>query len=99
MTRHDVRPLEFPWVKNNYNEWMLSAPCRLWDGRTGFYEIHITPRPRYCDRGDWLIHMDGKNDSDAEDRFPRYFFGTLEEAKRQMETFLLRREAYREARP
>lgn len=99
MTKIDVRPLYFPWVKNNYNEWTLTAPCKLWDGRTGFYEIHITPRPRYCDRGDWLIHMAGSNDTDEADRFPRYFFGTLEEAKTQMETFLLRRERYRDARP
>ena len=95
MSSPEQRRLEFPWVTNNWGEWVLVAPCKLWDGRMGDYEIHLTPRPRYCDRGDWLIHMAGHNDTDSADLFPRFFFGNIEEAKRQMETFLLRREAFR----
>lgn len=59
------------------------------------YEIHIQRRPSYCDRGDWLIYMDGRNDIDASDGFPRYFIGDDDEVKVQMELWLLRREAYR----
>lgn len=58
------------------------------------YEIIIERRPSYCDRGDWLIYMDGHNDIDAADGFPRFFIGSDEEVKNQMERWLMRREAY-----
>jgi|SoimicMinimDraft_4_1059732.scaffolds.fasta_scaffold20643_2 hypothetical protein len=59
------------------------------------YEIHAQRRPVYCDRGDWLIYMDGVNDIDASDGFPRYFIGSDEEMKDQMERWVNRRAAYR----
>jgi hypothetical protein len=58
------------------------------------YEIIAQRRPAYCDRGDWLIYMDGVNDIDSSDGFPRYFIGSDEEMKDQMEKWLMRREAY-----
>jgi hypothetical protein len=62
----------------------------------GSYEIYIVKRPPYCDRGDWIIYVDGRNDVDDQDGFPRYFFGTAWEAIRQMETWLHRRQAYKD---
>jgi hypothetical protein len=58
------------------------------------YEIRIQRRPAYCDRGDWIIFVDGHNDLDEADGFPRYFIGSDEEVKHQMEQWLARREAY-----
>lgn len=60
----------------------------------GVYIIHLVPRPTYCDRGDWIIHLDWEGtDSriDDADGFPRYFFGSEEEVKKQMETWVSRR--------
>lgn len=59
------------------------------------YHIHCVARPPYCDRGDWLILMEGRNDVDGSDGFPRYFFGSEGAVKKQMETWLNKREAYR----
>jgi hypothetical protein len=63
------------------------------------YDIHIVKRPWYCDRGDWLILVDGINDIDYNDGFPRYYFGTDDEVKQQMEIWLNRRKAFREYKP
>jgi len=76
---------------------MLCVQVKGVRGGLGDYEIHITPRPSYCDRGDWLIHVEGHNsDIDEQDGFPRYFIGTADEAKAQMERWLERRQAYRD---
>jgi hypothetical protein len=87
------------WQYNEkYRSWVLTE--MIFNKRQGWgsYEIWIQPRPSYCDRGDWIIHVDCRNgDLDGADGFPRYFFGTVEEAQRQMETWLWRREAYRAA--
>lgn len=66
------------------------------NGKPGWYDIIIQKRPPYCDRGDWMIYLDGDNDIDGSDGFPRYFFGTEEEVKQQMETWLNRRQCYKE---
>jgi len=66
------------------------------NGKPGNYDIIIQRRPSYCDRGDWMIYVDGHNDIDSSDGFPRYFFGTEEDVKRQMETWLQRRHCWRE---
>lgn len=59
----------------------------------GAYTIVIDRRPTYCDRGDWLIFVESEGESrlDFADGFPRFFFGTLEEVKKQMETWVSRR--------
>ena len=81
--------------KREYHSWYFKTP--IFNPRQGLgdYEIWIAPRPAYCDRGDWLIYVDCHNgDLDGADGFPRYFFGTADEAKAQMETWLSRRKAY-----
>jgi hypothetical protein len=89
------------WKLNDeYKEWVLRAPCKLHDreGGMGHYEIYIVRRPSYCDRGDWQIFVDGwNNDIDGADGFPRYFFGTEDDVKAQMETWLNRRKCYQDA--
>lgn len=87
---------QLDWQFTPFFEWMLTAPIVTRQG-AGDYEIHLTPRPGYCDRGDWLIHVDahGAHDLDHADGFPRYFFGSEDEVKVQMERWLWRRESYR----
>jgi hypothetical protein len=80
------------WIKED-NGFRLVVPIKELH-QDGHYEIIIAPRPHYCDRGDWLIHVCGKNDLDGSDGFPRYFIGTEDEVKHQMEQWLARREAY-----
>jgi len=72
----------------------LTVPIELWEGMDGEYKINISKRPHYCDRGDWLIYVDGHNDLDYCDGFPRYFFGTETEVKQQMELWLNKRACY-----
>jgi hypothetical protein len=90
------------WVLNQHKEWILTVPIELWENPDGIqdgeYQIHIVPRPPYCDRGDWLILVDGFNDLDYSDGFPRYFFGNDEEVKKQMETWINKRAAYQKHR-
>ena len=95
----------------NYKEFMkwqriddylrLDAPALVrWDGKEvkGTFEIYVERRPRYCDRGDWKILVEGHfNDVDEQDGFPRYFFGSEDEVKLQVERFVLKRKAYQDA--
>ena len=92
------RKPQLPWKFTEYLEWVLKVPIETTRGK-GDYEIHLTPRPGYCDRGDWLLHLErhGAHDIDGADGFPRYFFGSDDEAKVQMERWLERREAFRVA--
>ena len=84
------------WLKSG-TSWTITVPITTQAG-SGRYSIDIVRRPAYCDRGDWLIQVSGFNsDLDGQDGFPRYFFGSADEAKVQMETWLNRREAYRTA--
>jgi len=78
-----------------HHSWQLIVPI-ITDRGNGTYEIWLTRRPHYCDRGDWIIYVDAHNgDLDGADGFPRYFFGSEDEVKCQMETWLSRRAAYR----
>jgi hypothetical protein len=91
------RDTKLDWRFNEFAEWELTVKILTQRG-VGEYEIHLTPRPSYCDRGDWLIHVEGHNsDLDGADGFPRYFFGSGVECKVQMERWLERRAAYRDA--
>ena len=85
------------WIKRNRQELGLTVPCKIREGVIGEYQIIIARRPHYCDRGDWLIYMNGRNDIDWADGFPRYFFGTEEEVKAQVERFVARRKGYHDA--
>lgn len=86
-----------PWQVNSFGEITANIPIKIHGGiEDGNYDIHIIRRPHYCDRGDWNILVDGHNDLDYSDGFPRYFFGTEEEVKKQMETWLNKRAAYQE---
>lgn len=88
---------QLKWKTNEFGEFLLKATITTGQG-DGTYEIHIAKRPYYCDRGDWMIYVFGvNNDLDYADGFPRYFFGTDDEVKLQMETWLNRRKAYRDA--
>ena len=44
---------QLDWQFSSFREWVLTAPILTSRGQ-GDYEIHIVPRPTYCDRGDWL---------------------------------------------
>jgi hypothetical protein len=81
------------WIQE-WNGYKLSVPIKT-HRPNATYEIQISKRPHYCDRGDWIIYVSGVNDLDHSDGFPRYFIGSDEEVKHQMERWLARREAYR----
>ena len=94
MKKEQNQPNVFNWKEVTPNCFQLTVPCVTHiPGST--YEIYIEKRPHYCDRGDWVFKVDGRNDVDYADGFPRYFFGSKEEAMNQMENWLLRREAFR----
>ena len=81
------------WIKE-YNGFKLDVPIKCHEHEHASYRIFIHKRPAYCDRGDWLIHVTGRNDLDVADGFPRYFIGSDDEVKHQMEQWLARREAW-----
>lgn len=79
-----------------WNSWCREVPTKSFKDpgvAGGVYRIWITPRPIYCDRGDWMIYIEEEGDHmlDFADGFPRYFFGTAEEAQKQMDTWVSRR--------
>jgi hypothetical protein len=82
------------WIKTPYGYMAIIPIITYKEQPNATYEIYVERRPHYCDRGDWIIYMDGRNDIDAADGFPRYFIGSDDEVKRQMEKWLSRRKAY-----
>jgi len=82
------------WTTDENGCHTLTVPC--FTHEAGRYHIVIQKRPSYCDRGDWIIYVHGL-DIDGADGFPRYFFGTEDQVKAQMETWLQRRAAFRKA--
>jgi hypothetical protein len=85
------------WKKKD-GQMEVDVPIQIWAGDEGRgnYWIIIAKRPHYCDRGDWIIYVEGRHDLDAADGFPRYFFGTEGEVKKQMEIWLCRRKAFQD---
>lgn len=63
----------------------------------GGFKLTLTARPAYCDRGNWLMDVSPFGSArdyrviDEQDGFPRYFFGTLEEAKEQFRKWVEKR--------
>jgi hypothetical protein len=55
------------------------VPAMEVDGLKGWYDIAITPRPPYCDRGAFLVHIQTQNiwPLDCCEGWPRYYFGLL----------------------
>jgi hypothetical protein len=59
--------------------------------------IWINERPQYCDRGNWLAHLEVNPDYawkvsiDHSDGWPRYYFD-LERAKLEVEAWLTKRQ-------
>ena len=43
-------------------------------GVAGVVVIRAEARQHYCDRGRWLVHVDGAVNLDGADMFPRYYF-------------------------
>lgn len=47
----------------------------------GCVSVVISKRPHYCDRGQWLLHVESLDPTrltiDHSDRFPRYYFHSL----------------------
>jgi len=79
-----------------WKSWCKKLPTWAFGNRTeqgGTYTLWITARPPYCDLGDWMFYVESAGDAhlDFADGFPRYFFGTIEEAKTQMDTWVSRR--------
>lgn len=77
--------------------WSAEVPATE-AGKVGFFTICIAPRPHYCDRGQFLVHIfaHGVLDLDGQESFPRYYF-ELETAKREMELWVNKRQACLEA--
>jgi hypothetical protein len=94
--RQQAKQPKLEWL-NIGSSWSIVVPIKTQAG-DGRYAIDIIRRPVFCNHGDWLIRVSGYNsDLNGQDSFPRYFFGTADEAKAQMEAWLNRREAYRAA--
>jgi hypothetical protein len=65
-----------------------------WEIRGKDCLISLEPRPRYCDRGNWLAKLypegDLAREIDHQDGWPRYYFD-LGRAKLEIEAWLAKR--------
>jgi hypothetical protein len=74
---------------DEYNiEEIQGLDCHIW----------IQPRPSYCDRGNFLAHIEPINDVlrlglDGQDGWPRYYMD-LERAKTEIEDWLKKRKQW-----
>lgn len=75
------------WKLDDEGCWTIEgAHCRIW----------MQARPPYCDRGNWLAHIEPtthdvrKLHLDDADRWPRYYFD-LQRAKAEVEAWLIKR--------
>ncbi len=77
---------------------LRSITCYRIDGRE--CEIHIAPRPPYCDRGNFVATISTSGELalgfDGQDGWPRYYFG-LDRAKREIEAWLTKRGQMKQA--
>lgn len=69
--------MKFPWKDTDYGTELI-VPCKThFPDDKSSYEIRIAKRPHYCDRGDWMIYVDGWNDLDGADGVPSLLFWHL----------------------
>lgn len=65
-------------------------------------EIHIQPRPAYCDRGNFVATISTTGELargfDGQDGWPRYYFD-LDRAKLEIEAWLAKRGQLQGAKP
>lgn len=79
-----LRPNKSEWTTWNESIAIWGKECVIW----------FAPRPHYCDRGNWLVHIEAAGtlarDLDAPDLWPRYYFD-LDRAKLEVEAWLKKR--------
>lgn len=79
----------------NEPQWRVSEYGLELNGRE--CRITITPRPTYCDRGNYLAQLDAfgllARDLDEADAWPRYYFD-LDRAKAECEAWLKKRQQW-----
>ena len=63
------------WTANRYGGFSAFLPAQTFRGER-IWEIMLTPRPGYCDRGRWEANVwDGTvSPLDMQEGFPRYYF-------------------------
>lgn len=71
------------WIEDEYKCFNLFVK----NPRGGIVHAYISLRPEYCDRGHIWGNIEGIQDLDNADMFPRYFFNK-EEADKHIKTFL-----------
>lgn len=80
--------------------WTLT-PDDTWDIYGRCCWIWIATRPSYCDRGNWLAHIEARGqlaqDIDGQDLWPRYYFD-LVRAKLEVEAWMKKRRQWIYAR-
>lgn len=78
--RCKVKPIG-EWWTCEYGYWYVRGQhCYFW----------LEPRPSYCNRGDWCVHVEsfGKGAPKGwKDKWPQFFFG-LEVAKAEVEQWM-----------
>lgn len=90
-------PVDWQYV-TDYGTWESMVPARDYRG-DGHYHIFMQARPGYCDRGRWVVNVNGDGVAPLDDQegFPRYYFD-LEVAKKEMEAWVNMRETCKAAK-
>lgn len=78
--------------------WRFDSDLQTWEIRGKACMIWMQARPAYCDRGNWLAHIEPQGSMkerqelslDDQDGWPRYYFD-LERAKAEIEAWLRKR--------
>jgi hypothetical protein len=85
---------EQPVARSALMEWTWNDEDRTWTVLGRQCVIWLSQRPHYCDRGNWLAHIQPSGtlrlDMDAADLWPRYYFD-LDRAKAEIEAWLIKR--------
>lgn len=75
-------------------EWTCDTDTGAWTVQGRECTVWLQARPAYCDRGNWLAHMDARGelaiDLDPSDGWPRYYFDLIR-AKAEVEAWLEKR--------
>ncbi len=85
-----------PWIFHNGEHKSRAT----FQSGVGGYDLAIQARPEYCDRGDWTLFAEPwgspPGTMDVCDQMPRFFYGSLDEAKEQLGRFLSKRKDHAE---